>query len=114
MGRYLFACLVIFLAASPIGASTIELPFQMPPSEAATYIEVMEAHLQSYRDAPTTSHKAYAVAVSHSLALAFYALFIAMVLPRARRWRYPAWAAAAMSRMRWTMARNPLDRWDER
>ena len=84
----------------------------MPPSEATTYFEVMEAHLQSYRNPPRPSQTAYGVAVSHSIVLVLYALFIAMILPRARH--YPAWAAAAISRMRWTMARNPFDRWDER
>ena len=60
--------------------------------------------------------KAAGLRLLHGWAFVVYAGFIALALPRQRvpNRRYAAFAAVAKSRMRCTMARNPLERCEDR
>lgn len=104
---------LLFFAASPAVSATInpwnpDLPLDHSIVEMSGYLDVLAAFLDSYRDVGGPAQPAYPVVLSQSLGLSVYALAIAALLPR--RKRYPAWAAEAISRIRWTMARRPFDR----
>ena len=78
------------------------------------YDDVLAAKTVSYRDAPGSPPLFVPGLLLHILALGTYAFSIATALPGSRSNRYAAWAAAAMSRTRWTMARKPFERCDDR
>lgn len=71
------------------------------------------AHAEVYRDLPGLPPQDLPLVFGHVGLLCAYALVVAATLPRSRR-AYAARAAVAMSRMRATIARKPLERWEER
>ena len=108
---------VCVLAAAPAVSATID-PWHMAVQQgkdvgtANGFIEVLAAFIDSYRDIAGPQPAYSSATIPYAFGLALYALAIAALVPRLKR--YPSWAALAMSRMRWTMARKPLDRCDDR
>lgn len=116
MVRIVFA-LLIWLAASPVIAATVTRGPETWPASSQVgtpfYAQILSSQGQAYRDTPGPVAAFVLGVVGYVLLIALYAGCIVRVVPGRRGWRY-AWAAVATSRMRWTMARNPFDRWAER
>ena len=106
----------LIFGPSPVWASTILAPDAFKGYvdllEMQSFLEILSAYIDSYRDGPGTASSPYVLMAIYVVGITTYAVGISTLLPR--RKRYPLWAARAMSRIRWTMARSPFERWDDR
>lgn len=116
MVRIVFA-LLIWLAASPVIAATVtrgpETWSAASQVETPFYAQILSSQDQAYRDSPGPTPAFVPGVVGYVLLVALYAGCVVRAAPGRSGWRY-VWAAAATSRIRWTIARNPFERWAER
>ncbi len=89
-------------------------PPQAPSASAGSYFQdVLSTQHLAYRQMDGPDLPSYPVMAVYVVLIIIYARMIASRLPGRRGWRYAA-AAVATSRMRWTMARKPFERCDDR
>jgi hypothetical protein len=111
--RVLTFLFLFCLSSGAAVASTLAVwpqaePEKHEPARHTAFETVLAAHARSYRDAPGDLPARWSDMVFRTALLAGYALALAASLPRGRP--YAARAAAAMSRIRRTMARRPFER----
>lgn len=110
----------VFLSAAPwfCVAGTLD-PYEGVPAVRPSFVvqpgvtvDALEVMTDSYRAIPGPAPWNGALVLLHCLGLLLATGVAVRLLPPPRR--HAVWAAAAMSRMRWTMARSPFERCDDR